>query len=39
MESNGKQVPAVQHCWVTKNNATLENKFVIDGILDTAIYQ
>ncbi len=39
MESNGVEVPAVQHSWITKSNSTNENKFVIDGILDTAIYQ
>ena len=41
MESNGKQIPAVQHCWITKNNAnySVENRFVVDGILGTAVYQ
>ena len=39
MESNGIQVPAVQHSWVTKCNSNMENRFLIEGILDTAIYQ
>ncbi len=41
MESNDKQVPAVQHCWITKNNGnyTVDNRFVVEGIMDTAVYQ
>ena len=39
MESNGEQVPAVQHCWITRSGAHLDNKFTIDGIVDIAIYQ
>lgn len=36
---NGIEVPAIQHTWITKSNSNLENKFTIDGVLDTAIYQ
>ena len=39
MESNGEQLPAVQHCWITRSSANLDNKFTIDGIVDTSIYQ
>ena len=36
MEINGTRMPAVQHCW---NVTNYYNSFVIDGILDTSIYQ
>ena len=39
MDLNGVATPAVQHSWITKQEANLENKFLIEGILDTAIYQ
>lgn len=39
MEYDEKQIPAVQHCWISKTNADIENKFIIDGIIDTSIYQ
>lgn len=36
---NGEELPAIQHNWITKSNSNLENKFSIDGVLDSAIYQ
>jgi hypothetical protein len=39
MELNGVEIPAVQHSWITKSGISVENKFLIEGILDTAIYQ
>jgi hypothetical protein len=39
IESGDKQIPAMQHSWITKFNGYLENKFLINGIIDTAIYE
>lgn len=36
---NGIEVPAIQHSWIAKSNSSLENKFTIEGVLDTGIYQ
>ena len=36
---NGTEIEAIQHNWITKFNSNLENKFTIEGVLDTAIYQ
>ena len=37
MEYNGKKIPAVQHCWVIRSE--MENRLLIEGILDTSVYQ
>ena len=40
MDINGVETPAVQHSWIQKSeNKSLNNRFEIEGILDTAIYQ
>ena len=39
IEKDGKTMPGVQHSWIIKNKNNYENKFVIDGILDTSLYQ
>ncbi len=39
MDIGGAKVPAVQHCWNVNTNMDFENKFPIQGIIDTSIYQ
>ncbi|RNA39091.1 leucine-rich repeat-containing protein [Brachionus plicatilis] len=39
IEKDGKNLPGVQHSWIIKYNENSENKFIIDGILDTSLYQ
>ncbi len=40
MEVNGLEVAAVQHSWIMKSEIfNLQNKFTVEGILDTAVYQ
>ena len=33
MESNDKQVPAVQHCWITKNNGNITYQLAVNGTI------
>ncbi len=39
MELGGVKIPAVQHCWNVNTKLDFENKFLIEGIIDTSIYQ
>lgn len=40
MNLNGVETSGIQHSWIMKpENQSYENKFTVEGILDTAIYQ
>lgn len=39
VERDGQKLPAIQHSWIIKNTGEVDNKFVIEGIIDTAVYQ
>lgn len=39
VDQEGRKLPAVQHSWIIKNTGLKDNKMVIDGIIDTSIYQ
>ena len=39
MEVNGVELPAVQHLWVVKANAIIDNKLIVEGVIDTTVYE
>jgi hypothetical protein len=39
MNVNAVNMPAVQHSWNIDNSINYENRFLIDGVLDTSIYE
>jgi hypothetical protein len=39
VDQGGEKVPGTQHSWLIKRTGLMDNSFVIDGIIDSTVYQ